>query len=208
MLYITLIEPCFDEMIEKMVYTFKFSNLPNIGSLKEDCKAWLITVLNKFDPTRGFKAFSYFSVITKNWFIHQTKVIANINKREVALDLYMYSQEVNSSTNVDEGMLSDNFVINNHFHENQEKKDFYAFLSEEMGIWYGVEDMKEIEKRVLVAIKGLLENPDTLEIFSKRAIFIYLREITRLNTKQITQSINKIKDKYQITKKDWNNEIF
>lgn len=195
-------------MIEKMVYTFKFSNLPNIGSLKEDCKAWLITVLNKFDPTRGFKAFSYFSVITKNWFIHQTKVIANINKREVALDLYMYSQEANSSTNVDEGILSDNFVINNHFHENQEKKDFYAFLSEEMDIWYGVEDMKEIEKRVLVAIKGLLENPDILEIFSKRAIFIYLREITRLNTKQITQSINKIKDKYQITKKDWNNEIF
>ena len=32
-----------------------------------------MTILDKYDPSKGSKAFSYFSVITKNWFIHKVK---------------------------------------------------------------------------------------------------------------------------------------
>lgn len=85
-LYQQFIDPSFNEMINKMVFTFRFSNLPNIIELKEECKAWLVSILGKFDPTRGFKAFSYFSVITKNWFIHKTKVIGQAQHREVSID--------------------------------------------------------------------------------------------------------------------------
>ena len=60
-------------MVDKIVYTYKFNNLPNVDCLKEECKIWLVTILDKFDPTKGHKAFSYFSVITKNWFIQKTK---------------------------------------------------------------------------------------------------------------------------------------
>ena len=72
-LYIELIGPCFDELVDKIVYTYKFNTLPNIDYLKDDCKLWLITILAKYDPNRKSKAFSYFSVITKNWFIHKVK---------------------------------------------------------------------------------------------------------------------------------------
>ena len=68
-LYVKYIGPVFDEMVDKIVYTYKFTNLPNIDSLRDECKIWLITVLGKYDPNKGSKAFSYFSVITKNWFI-------------------------------------------------------------------------------------------------------------------------------------------
>ncbi len=68
-LYKNYIGPVFDEMVDKIVYTYKFTTLPNIDSLREDCKNWLITVLNKFDPEKGSKAFTYFSVVSKNWFI-------------------------------------------------------------------------------------------------------------------------------------------
>ena len=42
-------------------------------SLRDDCKIWLTTILGKYDPNRKSKVFSYFSVITKNWFIYQVK---------------------------------------------------------------------------------------------------------------------------------------
>ena len=72
-LYVKWIEPAFNEMVDKIVFTYKFTNLPNIDSLRDECKIWLMTILDKYDPSKGSKAFSYFSVITKNWFIHKVK---------------------------------------------------------------------------------------------------------------------------------------
>ncbi|HAI40326.1 MAG TPA: hypothetical protein DCM40_20620, partial [Maribacter sp.] len=69
-LYIELIEPAFSELVDKIIYTYKFTTLPNIDVLKDECKIWLTTILDKYDPNKGSKAFSYFSLITKNWFIH------------------------------------------------------------------------------------------------------------------------------------------
>ena len=74
-LYVKFIEPAFNEMVDKIVFTYKFTTLPNIEELRSECKIWLTTILDKFDPTSGSKAFSYFSVITKNWFIHKVKKI-------------------------------------------------------------------------------------------------------------------------------------
>ena len=82
-LYIEYIEPAFNEMVDKIVFTYKFTTLPNIDSLRQECKIWLITVLDKYDPSSGSKAFSYFSVITKNWFIHKVKKTSEQTKREI-----------------------------------------------------------------------------------------------------------------------------
>ena len=60
-------------MVDKIVYSYHFTSLANIDDLRDECKAWLITILDKFDPAKGSKAFSYFSVVTKNWFIHKVK---------------------------------------------------------------------------------------------------------------------------------------
>ena len=62
-LYVEHIQPAFDELVDKIVYTYKFTSLENIDFLKEDCKIWLTTILSKFDPNQGTKAFSYFSVV-------------------------------------------------------------------------------------------------------------------------------------------------
>ena len=59
--------------------------------------------------------------------------------------------------------------------------------------------------RVLLAIKNILENPDDIEILNKKAIFLYLREITGLNTKQIAISLKKYRDKYSKSKTEWFN---
>ena len=76
-LYENWIGPAFSEMVDKIVFTYRFTNLPNIEELQEECKIWLTTILDKYDPDKGSKAFSYFSVITKNWFIHKSLAVQN-----------------------------------------------------------------------------------------------------------------------------------
>ena len=189
-LYVELIGPAFDEMVDKIVYTYKFTNLPNIDLLKEDCKIWLTTILDKFDPEKGSKAFSYFSVITKNWFIHKVKKHSTQTKREVLLSEVKGADEHES------------MVTYNNYYELRNEKEFWGLLHEEIGSWE-TENLKTNEKKVLDAVKILFENSEDIEIFNKKAIYLYLREITGLNTKQVVNNLNKLRVRYREFKKVW-----
>tara|TARA_Y100001973_G_C5185474_1_gene327569 strand:- start:466 stop:1014 length:549 start_codon:yes stop_codon:yes gene_type:complete len=177
-------------MVDKIVFTYKFTTLPNIHDLRCECKVWLTTILDKYDPNKGSKAFSYFSVITKNWFIHKVKKQQKQNKREVDLD--------NISKDYEERYLSTTMP----YIEDREKEEFWRHLYQEMDSW-DPEMMKENEKKVYEAIKILFDNSESIEIFNKKAIYLYLREITGLNTKQVVNNLNKLRKKYKTFKRNW-----
>ena len=63
--------------------------------------------------------------------------------------------------------------------------------------------MKDNERKVLEAVTIILESCENIEIFNKKAIYLYMREITGLNTKQIVNNLNKIRSKYKQFRKDW-----
>ena len=63
--------------------------------------------------------------------------------------------------------------------------------------------LKDNEKKVLDAIKILFNSIDEIEIFNKKAIYLYMREITGLNTKQIVNNLNKIRARYRNFKSEW-----
>ena len=190
-LYIHYIEPAFSEMVDKIIYTYKFTSLPNIESLSDECKIWLTTILDKYDPNRGSKAFSYFSVITKNWFIHKVKKTAQQNKREV------YFEDV--SKNLEHTHLSEMI----EYPEEREKDEFWEHLWVEIQAWDMGPNMKANERKVFEAVKILLSNSDDIEIFNKKAIYLYMRELTGLNTKQVVNNLNKMREKYRVFKRKW-----
>lgn len=194
-LYRDLIEPVFDQMINKIVFTYKFNLLPNIEDLKLECKGWLTTILNKFDPSKGSKAFSYFSVIIKNWFIHKVKKNSDKIKRE------SYFEDLKRESAEPE------LLVYNTYDEERNKDEYYDNLYAELLDWENDTSVKTNEKKVLQAVMILLENPDKIEIFNKKAIYLYIREITGLNTKQVASNLISLKTKYKIFKKSWLNEI-
>ena len=51
----------------------------------------------------------------------------------------------------------------------------------------------------------LFESKEDIEIFNKKAIYLYLREITGLNTKQIVNSLKKFRKRYGFFKSNWQN---
>ncbi len=190
-LYERWIGPAFSEMVDKIVYTYNFTNLSNIDDLREECKVWLTTILDKYDPNKGSKAFSYFSVITKNWFIHKVKRQQKQRIRETDID------SVSSQAHL-EYMSTENKYIPERM-----EREFWDLLWKEMKSW-DVDSKKENERKVYEAIKILLSNPDDIEIFNKKAIYLYLREITGLNTKQVVNNLNKMRRRYRTFKDKWN----
>ena len=190
-LYREVIQPVFLEMINKIVFTYKFTSLPNVDSLKDECEIHLITILSNFDVSKGSKAFSYFSVITKNWFIAKVKRTAIQRKRESNFEEISKASE------------SEFLSTRNQYHELREKQEFMENLWSEIEVW-DKQNLKENEKKVLGAIKILLSEPDAIEIFNKKAIYLYIREITNLNTKQVLNSLNRFRVDYRSFKKKWN----
>tara|TARA_B100000902_G_scaffold275472_1_gene261249 strand:- start:309 stop:1016 length:708 start_codon:yes stop_codon:yes gene_type:complete len=189
-LYVNWIEPAFNEMVDKIVFTYKFTNLPNIDYLRDECKIWLMTILDKYDPAKGSKAFSYFSVITKNWFIHKVKRQQKRNKREVDIG--------NIPKNYEEEFLS----TTESYVSTRVEEEFWKLFYNELKSWDSSQ-MKENDFKVYQAINILFESKEDIEIFNKKAIYLYLREITGLNTKQIVNSLKKFRKKYYTFKDDW-----
>ena len=193
-LYVELIQPAFSELVDKIVYTYKFNNLPNIDPLREECKIWLTTILAKYDPNKGSKAFSYFSVVTKNWFIHKVKKNSKKIRSEVSFE--------NLVENGGPDVLGTSGNVESYYSKRAEY-EFWTSLLEHVDKWNGA-NLKDTEKKVVEAVKILLTNVDDLEILNKKAIYLYLREITGLNTKQVVNNLNKIREKYKIFKVKWN----
>ena len=192
-LYMTLIQPAFDEMVNKIIFTYKFNNLPNIDYLRDDCKIWLTTILDKYDPNKGSKAFSYFSVVTKNWFIHKVKQNSKKLKKESSFE------QIIQSGGPDVLGTSDNAF---DYTEQREEAEFWVTLLEQIDKW-DHPGLKVNEKLVLDAVKVLLHNIDDIEIFNKKAVYLYLRELTGLNTKQVINNLNKLREKYRTFKTKW-----
>ena len=201
-LYKQYIGPVFDEMVDKIVYTYKFNTLPNIDALRDDCKNWLITILNKFDPDKGSKAFTYFSVVSKNWFIAQVKKTSKKSKKEVHIDDF-YLDRTNGDRTYN--YYEESLVVYNTYLQDRERSEFFANLSGEINKWSDM-PLRPNERKTIEAVKILFAESNQIEIFNKKAIYLYIREITGLNTKQVVSSLNKIRKKYREFKKEWDDQ--
>ena len=189
-LYVELIQPAFNEMVDKIVFTYKFTTLPNCDSLRSECKIWLVTILDKYDPNKGSKAFSYFSVITKNWFIHKVKQQQKRNRREIDIQSISKRYEEEFLATEDSYLTS------------REEQEFWESFYGELKSWDETQ-MKDNDLKVYKAIVILFESKEEIEIFNKKAIYLYLREITNLNTKQVVNNLNKLRVRYREFKKEW-----
>jgi hypothetical protein len=93
-------------------------------------------------------------------------------------------------------------VTHNTYESDREYIEFWTLLFKEIDSWENLK-LKENEKKVLDAIRILFNSIDEIEIFNKKAIYLYMREITGLNTKQIVNNLNKIRKRYRNFKSEW-----
>ena len=131
--------------------------------------------------------------IYKNWFVHKIKKNAIKVNREVLIEKTTIDVKANHP-----------LVAHNSYLQDREKHEFWNHLWNEIEGWEKLK-LKEYEKKIIQAIKILFESSDDIEIFNKKAIYLYIREITGLNTKQVVNNLNKIRIKYRDFKTKWDN---
>lgn len=172
------------KLSENIIHTFKFyyTDVNDIEDLKLEVISMLVEEkLHRFDPTNGAKAFSYFQTIVKRWLINYN------NKNYKKLKQIGSFEEVEDSYETE---LSDN---------NIRQINLAAIMDEFIEISYDTlynEFPKEQEQRVADAILTLFKTRHDLEIFRKKALYIYIREMTDCETPTLTRVINKLKDNF------------
>ncbi len=173
------IHAAFDKLSENIINTFKFSYFDDgFDDVKHEVVAFLVMNMHKYDHTKGSKAFSYFSVVAKNYLIlHNNN---NYKKYKTHHDIS---------------------VLNKYHNDDEKYAEFIDDFTNEI-IIYLEENVNSIFKnkddiKIAYSIIELLKRRHEIENFNKKAIYILIREMTNVKTSQITRVTNKLKKHYK-----------
>ena len=172
------------KLAENIIHTFKFYYLDvdSIEDLKLDVVSMLVEEkLHRFDATNGAKAFSYFQTIVKRWLINYNnrnyKKLKQVGSFEEMEDSYEVEGAPDSERRIALASIV-NFFIESSYDSIEELFP------------------KEQDQRVADAILTLFKTRHDLEIFRKKALYIYIREMTDCETPTLTKVISKLKEEF------------
>ena len=165
----------FYKLAENLIHTFKFyyTEVETLEDLKHEVICFFLEKLDYFKPEKGTKAFSYFSIVGKNYLILYNN--NNYKKKKQTTDV-MAADE-------------DDGVIHQLGRDQRKKelKDFIDFFTSYVDKHMFTLFKKEKDRRVCDAINQLFVRRENLEIFNKKALYIYIREMTNVDTPVITK---------------------
>ena len=172
------IHAAFDKLAENIINTFKFTYFDyGFNDIKHETVAFMVMNIHKYDHTKGSKAFSYFSVVAKNYLIlhnnNNYKKLKSHDKMEV-LD---YKRNIGS-----------------------DEYDFTTFTEEIIEYFdnnIGGIFKKDRDMKIGYAIVDLMKQMDEIENFNKKALYILIREMTDVETAHITSVVNTLKKHYK-----------
>lgn len=194
-LYMADILPAFDKLVENLIFMYGFAKMhDSYEDLKNDCITFLYETLNKFDPTRGTKAFSYFNVVAKNWLIIRSKQKLKNSKKHVCLD------DQSSLAPSDQNALEQYYTVPSQ-ESFLDKKDVMQKI---FCLLYDMREKLNDENEIICmdSIITVFKNIDNIDLLNKRSIFVYLREISSLSSKQMSIAMSMIRKHYRETIKE------
>tara|TARA_R110002167_G_scaffold13966_1_gene57178 strand:+ start:309 stop:1067 length:759 start_codon:yes stop_codon:yes gene_type:complete len=184
-IFATRIHYPFYKLAENLIHTFKFyyTEVDNLEDLKHEVICFLLEKLDYFKPEKGSKAFSYFSIVGKNYLILYNNT--NYQKKKQKVDPIKADE--------DEGVIHQL----GRDERKQEIKEFIDYFTEYIDKHMFTMFKKPDDLRVCDAINILFKRRENLEIFNKKALYIYIREMTEVDTPVITKVTKKLKILYK-----------
>lgn len=192
-IYVKEILPAFDSLVENLINVYGFSVMyESKQDLKHECLQFLYTAVEKFNAEKGSKAFSYFNVVAKNWLTIKSKQ----NMKRVQSYVSIDDRDNLSKEDLEQ-------IETHQFHPGFEETlttvNTHDYLTKLVN---AIEDKTKTdnEKMVVNAIKVLISNLEDVDLLSKRAILLYVRELTTLSSKQLSIVLSSLKRYYRDTK--------
>ena len=176
------IHPAFDKLAENIINTFKFTyfDVPFVD-VKHEVVAFLVMNMHKYDHTKGSKAFSYFSVVAKNYLILNNN--ANYKKLKSHGELTL----LDSPSYVEQHGVQGGGMVN---------------FTSELILYLEKKILNIFKKKrdidIAYAIIELMKRREEIENFNKKSLYLLIREITGVQTSKVTKIVNELKKHYKI----------
>ena len=173
------IRTAFEKLAENIIHTFKFYyfDVPS-EDVKHEVVSFLYMNMHKFTEGKG-KAFSYFSIVAKNYLILHNNNNYKKMKQTDSEEVTDYKRDPITEASRDDMLTA--------------KKEYLDLFIE-----YWENNLTTVFKRkqdmdVAYAVLYLMENRQNIENFNKKALYIMIREMTNSNTQHITRVVNVMK---------------
>lgn len=185
----------FYKLAENIIHTFKFYHT-DVNQL-EDLKLDIVTMLwnekiHLFDPSRGAKAYSYFGTIVKRWLIAYSNT--NYRKLKKQVEIPEYDTQIEDTAAVDPSAEISTTMSLSGFMDN-----WIADVYSKLEILFP----KESDRKIADAVLTVFRTRHSLEVFKKKALYIYVREITGCETAFLTKVVLKLKENFYSKYKDY-----
>ena len=174
----------FYKLAENIIHTFKFyyTDVDDIEDLKLEVVSLLVEEkIHLFDPSNGAKAYSYFGTIIKRHLINYNNKNYKKLKNSTDIDAIEDTYEIEVRDRHPEAISLAQFI------------DIYVEkMYEKLDILFS----KDSDKQIADAVLNLFEKRHDLELFKKKALYIYIREMTGTETPYLTKVINVLKEEF------------
>jgi hypothetical protein len=188
-IYEEKIHYAFFKLTQNIIHTFKFyhTEVENLEHLQHEIIVFLLSKIHLFNPQNGAKAYSYFGTIVKRWCIlyneknYKSKVSKVSTDELLKDDTYSYTIEPSNSND----KLS------------QFMDEYVEFVSINLFDLFP----KEYDAKIADAVLELFRKRDSIDVFNKKALYIYIHEmIPDAKTPKITKIAGIL---YDIFKKNY-----
>jgi len=171
------IYPAFYKLTENIIHKFKFyyTDVDDIADLQHEIIVFLLGKMHLFDPSKGAKAYSYFGTIVKRWLIAYNDKNYKKLKKEIEVD------------QITDDLSSEYQTESNLFYELDEEKPyetrerleifvdtFTTYFSDNLYVLFP----DEYDRSIADSVLELFRKRESIDIFNKKALYLYIREIT------------------------------
>jgi hypothetical protein len=179
LIYTHRIHPAFYKLAEIMIHRFKFYNfdVPH-EDVKHEVVAFLHEKIDKYKEGNG-KAFSYFSIVAKNY------LIAENNKNYYQFKKKQDIEYIDSERNIVNEKIRDEYI--------DEQRDFIDIFVGVVEQYLPLIFTKNKDIQVADSVLHLFKTRENIENYNKKALYILIRERTGIKTQYITGVITKMK---------------
>ena len=190
----------FTKLVECIYNRFKFQYVGDSRTAQDDCLSFVFLQLHKFRPNTGFKAFSYFSLVARNYFIYnnnnsyknnlrQTEIRTEINEENMT----QIEPELQHYDKPDFDRNEFIYLVTNWFEQNLDtyftKKQIKNFVKEFIKILRHPDSLSNVDNsRAIISIKGnfakLLASYASARSQCRTTVYLYYKDLLNnyLNT--------------------------
>ena len=159
----------------------------DVSDIEHDTVAFLYQSIHKYTNGRG-KAFSFFTVVTKNFVLQKAQTAHRRKMLHTNID--NIHNEINQISHVSYQNLSEDLAL----------KEFIGVIIEDFKVWSEKRFKKEEDYNIAQDIINILEKYSELDIYNKKQVFTYLKEMSNNKSKKIANVLIQFRKRYEKTK--------